>query len=188
MEKKTNKMLLIIDPQYDFIEGGKLAVEGGTKALDNVVERIEKEGYDFAIITCDWHPNNHISFKEWNPHCIQFTHGASIYEPLMIAVDKNIKNFKVLTKGNLTNKEEYSIMDNYESSKQVLRHIDLLNVSQIDICGIASEYCVLESLKGLYDSKIVPTSKLNVLLDCVGKISTHEPLISYCKEKGIKCA
>ena len=32
--------LIIVDPQYDFIEGGKLPVKGGRKALENVAELI----------------------------------------------------------------------------------------------------------------------------------------------------
>ena len=185
MENKQ-KMLLVIDPQYSFLDGGELGVDGSMKIMDDLKQHIENEKYDIIIFTCDWHPHNHISFKEWGKHCVQFTHGASMYNPLYDAAEKNTKNFKVLTKGNLINKEEYSIMDNYESSKKLLRFIDMFNVSQIDVCGIMSSYCVLESLKGLYETKTVPISKLNVMLNYIVEIDKHEALISYCKEKGIK--
>ena len=186
MEKKKQKMLLIIDPQYSFLDGGELGVDGSIKIMDNLTEHIKNNGYDIIIITCDWHPHNHISFKEWGKHCVQFTHGASIYQPLYKCVEENSNNFKVLTKGNLINKEEYSIMDNYESSKKLLRFIDMFNVSQIDVCGCVSEICVLNSVKGLVNAK--QTAKIKVLLDYTVKLSTHEPLIEYCKEKAVKMA
>lgn len=184
MEKKQ-KMLLIVDPQYDFLEGGKLGVNGATDTMNRLVEHIDKNEYDVVIITCDWHPHNHISFKTWNPHCIQFTHGASIYEPLYDVISKKVNNFHVLTKGNFVNKEEYSIMDNYESSKKLIRFIETLNVSQIDVCGIASEYCVLESVQGLVEAKQTP--KLNVLLSFIAKMESHDKLIEYCSKKAVRC-
>jgi nicotinamidase-related amidase len=38
-------ILVIVDPQNDFIEGGSLAVPGGKEALDNLTKFIEKEGF-----------------------------------------------------------------------------------------------------------------------------------------------
>ena len=46
--------LIIVDPQYDFIEGGKLPVKGGTKALDNVVAIIIMPIFGKLAICCLW--------------------------------------------------------------------------------------------------------------------------------------
>lgn len=184
MEKKKQKMLLVIDPQYSFLDGGELGVNGSMEIMDKLCEHIKSNDYDIVIFTCDWHPHNHVSFKEWGKHCVQFTHGASIYDQLYKCVEEKVNNFKVLTKGNLINKEEYSIMDNYESSKILLRYIEMLNVSQIDICGCVSEICVLNSIKGLVNAKQTP--KLKVLLDYTVKLETHEPLIEFCKKNAVR--
>lgn len=199
MDKR--KMLLLIDCQYDFLEGGKLGVEGATQKMNDLVAHIEKNDYECAIFTCDWHPTNHCSFAEnggeWNTHCIQHTLGASIYQPLFDIVSSKIKNFKVLTKGDIPSKEEYSIMSNYLSSKELIRFIERSNVDEIDVCGIMSSFCVLNTVKDLANEKVfagtnssvkevVLARKLNVQLDFIAEIDKHEALIDFCNKNVIK--
>ncbi|MCK9429035.1 MAG: hypothetical protein M0R17_03365 [Candidatus Omnitrophica bacterium] len=54
--------LIVIDPQVDFCEGGKLAVTGGNDALDRVADMIKRVKKDlFSIdITLDAHHRHHI--------------------------------------------------------------------------------------------------------------------------------
>ena len=40
-------------------------------------------------------------------------------------------------------------MDNHLSSLILLRAIGLYKIQQIDVCGIAGDYCVKESIQGL---------------------------------------
>ncbi len=40
MEKKQ-KMLLVIDPQYSFLDGGELGVDGSMKIMDDLKQHIE---------------------------------------------------------------------------------------------------------------------------------------------------
>ncbi len=42
MSSRTNKILLIVDPQNDFIEGGTLPVNGAKDAMDNLVSYLKK--------------------------------------------------------------------------------------------------------------------------------------------------
>ena len=42
MSSRTNKILLIVDPQNDFIEGGSLPVNGAKDAMDNLVSYLKK--------------------------------------------------------------------------------------------------------------------------------------------------
>lgn len=58
MTEKHN-VLLIVDPQYDFIEGGSLPVNGATKAMEELSEHIKETKYDSILVTVDWHPYNH---------------------------------------------------------------------------------------------------------------------------------
>ena len=87
-----NKTLIIVDAQYDFMEGGKLPVKGATKALNNIVALLESEEYSLIITTQDWHNGKHCSFKEqggiFPEHCVQGTHGADIYAPIAEAIQK----------------------------------------------------------------------------------------------------
>ena len=57
-----NKLLLIVDAQYDFMEGGSLSVNGATEKMNNLVEHITNENYDAIVFTADWHPTRHMSF------------------------------------------------------------------------------------------------------------------------------
>jgi nicotinamidase/pyrazinamidase len=188
MEKR---ILIIVDAQYDFINGS-LAVNGAQEKIDALAEYLKKVGgeyYNDIIMTADWHPKNHMSFKEnggqWPSHCVQGTEGASIYKPLMIAANTN-QNVFLLFKGKNKDKEEYSALQD-ENSKYVAMSIitryylvpsDETKVT-IDICGIAGDYCVLETTKDLIsalsDYKERKT-RINVLLDYTASISSDSEL------------
>ncbi|MBP5783297.1 isochorismatase family protein [bacterium] len=58
------KVLLVVDMQNDFMEGGSLPVTGGkaiVPIVNNLIDHAEKEGYTI-IGTKDFHPIEHISF------------------------------------------------------------------------------------------------------------------------------
>lgn len=69
------KLLLIIDPQIDFITG-TLPVPGAVDAMDSLAEYIRRNNsdYDRVIVTADRHPMRHCSFKaeggKWPAHCV----------------------------------------------------------------------------------------------------------------------
>lgn len=181
------KMLLVIDAQYDFINGS-LAVNGAEEKMTKLSEHIEKDNYDIIVFTADWHPNEHMSFVEnggqWPKHCVQYTHGAAIFQPLLEMTDKKNTFMRVLTKGDVPLKEEYSLMDNYFSSKEFLRLVGVNNIEQIDVCGIMSSYCVLETIKGLVENYNL-NEKINVFLPYIAEIDKHEKLLDFCKNKNL---
>jgi nicotinamidase/pyrazinamidase len=86
-------LLIIVDPQNDFITGS-LAVPGAVEAMDNLVDVLNTKSVEFSsiIVTIDFHPFDHCSFKEnggeWPSHCIQYTEGAAIYQPLAYTLRK----------------------------------------------------------------------------------------------------
>lgn len=162
MENK--KMLLIIDAQYDFINGS-LAVDGAEAKMNALAEFMNTHGGEYVCVamTADWHPFNHCSFKDnggiWPVHCVQHSHGASIFERVF---EEGCKlNARIFTKGNLQGKEEYSVMDNDLSSEALLEMISDYHIDEIDVCGIAGDFCILESLKGLREK--LPDVTLNAV-------------------------
>ena len=80
------QILLIVDPQNDFCKGGALAVDGAYEALELLSRYLEneeiKECFDKIIVTQDYHPTTHCSFKEnggiWPSHCVRETEGVDI--------------------------------------------------------------------------------------------------------------
>lgn len=75
-----DKILLIVDPQVDFISGS-LAVEGAKEKMDALTNALQSGDIecDYVMITKDFHPSNHCSFKEnggqWPAHCVKGTEG-----------------------------------------------------------------------------------------------------------------
>jgi nicotinamidase/pyrazinamidase len=148
------KVLLVIDGQEDFLDGGKLGVNGARNIMDNLANNyIPKHGndYEFAIATVDYHPFSHCSFKEnggiWPAHCIQHSAGAAIYEPLLQSLHNNMKFLNIFTKGVDDDHEEYSIFKNEESCKKLVDLINKFEIEEIDVVGIAYDYCVADSVK-----------------------------------------
>lgn len=145
------KLLLIVDPQIDFVTGS-LPVEGAALAMDNLAAYISEHAADYAacIITADWHPFNHCSFKDnggqWPRHCVAFSTGASIVASVLEAAFSRFPITLVLTKGTDAAKEEYSIFANSASAAVIDRTIHDLSITEIDICGIAGDICVSNTL------------------------------------------
>ena len=154
-----SKVLLIIDPQYDFCEGGSLPVNGANNAMAKLGEYITENAKEYTsiIVTSDWHPYTHCSFNteggKWPVHCVQHTHGAAIAQPVIDAVNKSNVPYIVCYKGNNEDREEFSVFKNSDSCSEIKKMLTLSkvfskeDVDRIDICGIAGDVCVLDSLK-----------------------------------------
>ena len=59
------KMLLIVDPQIDFINGS-LPVPLAAEAMNELASylKVVSGMYDVKVVSADFHPWNHCSFKE----------------------------------------------------------------------------------------------------------------------------
>lgn len=108
--KITDKTaLIVVDVQNDFCPGGALPVSAG----DSVVSILNRYADLFLrsnapiYMTRDWHPENHLSFKErggpWPPHCVQGTEGAEFHPRLTLP-----KNVTIISKGTDPDREAYS--------------------------------------------------------------------------------
>lgn len=186
------RVLLIVDPQNDFITGS-LAVPGAKEKMMKLSD-FNLRQYDFICVTLDSHSENHCSFKEnggiWPKHCIYCTNGWNIPEylddSLMNYSRQSCKNIMYYHKGTEFDKEEYSIFDNAEDGHTLATQIiELFRQDNlyIDVCGIAGDYCVLESLKGL--RRIIGDMCIHVLTQYTASIDDGEKLINYLKENNI---
>jgi nicotinamidase/pyrazinamidase len=184
---KRNNVLMIIDPQYDFISGS-LACKDAIGKMTNLANHIRDNAdeYDSIVITVDWHPINHCSFIEngggWPKHCVQYSYGASVYQDILNNIPKD-KNVYFLTKGSMPHSEEYSIMKNLVSSSLLTSFILNKENTTIDICGIAGDVCVLNTVKDLTENGF--KDKITVLKDFVACVTSNEPLLDFAKENNI---
>ena len=162
-----NRLLLIIDPQVDFINGS-LPVQGAVMAMDSLAEYIsaEKSRYTAIAITADFHPADHCSFVtqggEWPRHCIAHSAGAAIWPAVYDAAISTGLPVRIFTKGTDAGTEEYSVFRNQASREALTAWIKSLGIKEIDICGIAGDVCVLSSLRD--GRELLPSTPFNVLL------------------------
>ena len=141
--------LLVIDVQNDFVEGGSLPVKGGMNVASLISRHIRhfKSEYQFIVATRDFHedPPDHFSaqpdyVKTWPPHCVVGTTGASLCPPMVNLVREKLIQL-VVDKGR--HSSAYSGFEAFDIRGHPL--IDVLKearVDHLDICGIATDYCV----------------------------------------------
>lgn len=161
-----NKLLLIVDPQIDFITGS-LPVENAAEDMNALATYVKTNGvtYSLKVVTLDWHPFHHSSFADegglWPRHCVQHSTGAAIWQPLLVALNQQEGGFTPLYKGTNIGKDEYSIMQNETSANILNKLMEKWDIEQIDICGLAGDICVLNTAKDL--KEVIGNIKLNVL-------------------------
>lgn len=170
------KTLVIVDAQYDFIENGKLAVAGGTKALDNIAEYLKSGEVGCVITTQDWHCPDHCSFEPYGgdfpEHCVQGTHGSEIYWPIMDSIlSMNILhlNYKkgqyheAFTAFKGQNYREYLDHIEYETTDEM--NCIFNKSEEVQICGLAGDICVMNTAIALKAMNPVIIDNLTASLD-----------------------
>ncbi len=195
--KLPNRLLIIVDPQVDFTTGS-LATANGPKAMDYLAQKLGEgawKNYGWIIVTQDAHPTNHCSFVEqggvFPPHCVQGTEGMNVYTKLLKTFDvlmNNGSNIQIhfMHKGNLADKEEFSIFQNEKSGEKLRRTIEEFeHFEGIDICGIATDYCVYETTKDLI--AFYPAKQVRIVTNCLAAVDENDTkLADLMKENGIQ--
>lgn len=176
--------LILIDIQNDFLPGGSLEVPKGDEIIDNVNSIMDN--YNIVVATKDWHPKNHISFASnhknkkagqkikinnldqmlWPDHCIKDSKGSEFPEKL-----DSHKIHKIFYKGVDSNIDSYSgFYDNGKiRSTGLSNFLKKSNINQVDIVGLATDYCVKYSSIDAYSEGF----KTKVLCCCVRGISVE---------------
>lgn len=184
------KALIVVDVQNDFCEGGALAVEGGNQAARDIRQYLETRGqeYDCVVATRDWHDpdsdnGGHIAAEPdfvdtWPPHCIAHTHGAE-YHPEVWPDGADYPHAEVL-KGQ--GYPAYSGFEGVNAEGTSLRDmLAKLSVSQVDIVGIAFDYCVKATAVDALTSGL----EVRVLKDMTASIHKDGPTDDILEEAGV---
>lgn len=190
-----NRMLIIVDPQIDFTTGS-LATKNGPAAMDYLAKALIEgawKNYSWIIVTQDAHPENHCSFVAqggvFPPHCVQGTEGMNVYPALQQVLNgltANVSNIHYMQKGDLADKEEFSIFQNEHSGEKLRRTIEEFeHFEGIDICGIATDYCVYETAKDLIE--FYPAKQVRVVTNCLAAVDESDTkLADLMKANGIE--
>jgi nicotinamidase/pyrazinamidase len=140
------RALVIVDVQNDFCEGGSLAVAGGAavaRGLTALLAGPDGARYDHVVATQDFHvdPGAHFSAApdfaaSWPAHCVAGTAGADFHPELDTG-----RVEEVFRKG-----EYAAAYSGFEGTSRdgdtLLSWLTERRVTDVDVVGIATDYCV----------------------------------------------
>lgn len=146
-----SRALFIVDLQNDFTERGALGVEGGDAVAERVSAFLGAHAGDYEIIVAsrDWHDgdndngghfSDHPDFIDsWPVHCVAGSYGADYDEVFdTSAITHHLK------KGQ--GKPAYSLFEGVsDDGRTAADLLDAHGIADIDIAGIATDYCVRAS-------------------------------------------
>lgn len=145
------RMLLIVDPQVDFVDGS-LPVPGGFEAMTALGEYLKEhpERYSLIVVTADMHPTDHCSFDvnggSWPVHCVAGTPGAEMMPELSSAVAEYKAPNVLIGKGERADTEEYSVFTSRRNTEHLVQLVRKYGIEEIEVAGLAGDYCVLATL------------------------------------------
>lgn len=181
--KGKEDALIVVDVQVDFCPGGSLPVPEGDKIVPVLNEYIRRFNSAGALIvaTRDWHPPNHVSFKDygglWPPHCVQETGGAKFHPNLQLP-----EGVKIVSKATDPFKEAYSGFEGTNLAEDLKRS----GVKRVFVGGLATEYCVkstvLDALNLGFETFLLEDAAMGIN----AKPSDVEKAIKEMLEKGAK--
>ena len=182
-EKKA-RILVVVDLQRDFFNPeGALYVQG-SEVLPEQIATLAGI-YDAVILTMDWHPGNHCSFipacGQWPVHCVQYTQGGGLPDQFAIMLRDDKTRARVFLKGCNKDKEEYGAFESLDDYPEIAYWFD--NCKQVDVCGIAGDYCVKETTYNII--KYVHEEKVRVLKEYTRSIDGGAALDQFIEERGL---
>ena len=169
------KALIIVDVQNDFCAGGALATDRGAKVASLISEYVEDNHhrYEAVVATQDWHidPGAHFSdtpdfVDSWPVHCVANTEGAEIHPNLDTdyieayfrkgryeAAYSGFEGLQAPEESVMTGEHEPGATLDDEGPKTPLADwLDEHEIQDVDIVGIATDYCVLATAKDAVDA------------------------------------
>lgn len=179
--------LLVVDCQYDFIDGS-LACEGADDAVSAAIAFLNARPDMPALYSADWHSPENRSFDRnggiWPPHCVAGECGSRIHERFgtdVLRAEQRPSEKTIYRKGTDDLVEEYSAF--------AARNAEGHTVGQdagdeVVVCGIASEYCVRESVLDLLKTG----RRVTVLANALGWVDRekHEENLRDLEARGVR--
>ena len=186
-----NTALIIVDVQNDFVEGGALAVTGGSQLAHDLADAINDgtlNEYDYLVTTQDWHiePGSHFSSNpdfvdSWPVHCVADTEGAGLVPTLTNALRKDAERGRGVSiavhKGMFA--AAYSGFEGMtEDGTTLAAALRELGVNNVAIVGIATDYCVretaLDALREGFHTTLLSRFCVGINNERVGKLLTND--------------
>ena len=200
------KALIIVDVQNDFCAGGALATDRGAKVAALISEYVEDNHhrYEAVVATQDWHidPGAHFSdtpdfVDSWPVHCVANTEGSEIHPNLDTdyieayfrkgryeAAYSGFEGLQAPEESVMTGEHEPGATLDDEGPKTPLADwLDEHEIQDVDIVGIATDYCVLATAKDAVDAGY----ETRVLIDLTAPVHENklDEIIAEMEDEGI---
>ena len=200
------KALIIVDVQNDFCAGGALATDRGAKVASLISEYVEDNHhrYEAVVATQDWHidPGAHFSdtpdfVDSWPVHCVANTEGAESHPNLDTdyieayfrkgryeAAYSGFEGLQAPEESVMTGEHEPGATLDDEGPKTPLADwLDEREIQDVDIVGIATDYCVLATAKDAVDAGY----ETRVLIDLTAPVHENklDEIIAEMEDEGI---
>ncbi|MDR2585209.1 MAG: isochorismatase family protein [Prevotellaceae bacterium] len=180
---------IVVDVLNDFIVGSMVCLHA-QEAVIKIIEHINAHPEDEVLYVCDAHPANHYSFEThggiWPVHCVKSSFGQAIdisfYTRLLRPRHRPRISENVFEKGTHPELEEYSgYLARCKTGKTLKER--LIHGQAILVSGIATEYCVLETVKDLLQDG----HPIEILTDGLGYVTFegHREALAKMGEKGV---
>ncbi len=197
------RALLLIDIQNGFCPGGNLPVAGGDEVVPVANALMASGKYDLVVASQDWHPPGHGSFASshpgktpfemgelsgkpqmlWPDHCVQGTEDAAFHPDLDVSHIDHVQR-----KGQNPAVDSYSAFrDNDRAALTGLTdYLKAKGVSEVDICGLATDYCV--KFSAIDAVEMLPGVKVRFIEDASRGIDPDgvKVAIAEMREKGVE--
>ncbi len=127
-----DKLLIVVDFQNDFVDGA-LGFDGANELDEKICERIQQARKDDekVMFTFDTHEENYLDTQEGKflpvEHCIKNTTGHKLYGKVADCVEKDDIIIEKPTFGSI----------------ELCDYLRDKNFSEIELCGLVSNICVL---------------------------------------------
>lgn len=181
MQLTNTDVLIVVDMQNDFCEGGALPTADGHE----VVPVINAIGKKFAnvVLTQDWHPLGHVSFASahpgkqpletismpygdqmlWPDHVVQNTWGAEFHADLDLPQAQ-----LVIRKGYLKDIDSYSAFCMVDGTTKtgLASYLKERGIKRVFVAGCAVDYCVgglaTDAVKAGFETYIVDDATASI--------------------------
>lgn len=200
LELTSTDVLLVVDVQNDFCEGGALAVPNGDQVVPVINGLIDC--FLHSIATQDWHPADHQSFASshndlepfsttelsygpqilWPDHCIQGETGSSFHKDL----DQDSLEL-IIRKGFRKEIDSYSaFFENDQSTTTGLTgYLQSRGIKRIFLCGLATDFCVyysaIDAVKQGFETFVIADACRAIDMD-----GSLEKAMIHMRESGVE--
>ena len=155
--KGSERCLIVVDVQYDFMPGGALAVPKGDEVVPVINALLPR--FENVVLTQDWHPRGHVSFASshpgrqpydtialpygpqvlWPDHCIPGTAGAEFHP----ALDTH-RAALIVRKGSDPHIDSYSALyeNDHRTRTGLAGYLRERGLRRLFLAGLATDFCV----------------------------------------------